>query len=255
VRLIPALDLAGGAVVRLEGGDFNRARRYADSPDAWLERFAVAGARRVHLVDLDAARDGVSANAPAIERLIERGGPLGIRTQVAGGIRSLARARAWLDRGAARVVVGSAAAERPAEVVEWLRELGGERLTLAFDVRRSESGAREVATHGWLSGSGVSLAEAVAPFAAAGLRHALSTAIERDGLLGGPDLELCLETSAAAPAVAWQASGGVRSAADLEALAAAGAAGAIVGRALLDGLLPLLEISRWSRNGSSPAST
>jgi len=255
MRLIPSLDLADGVVVRLEGGAFDRARRYPEAAEVWLERFAAAGARLVHVVDLDAARDGASENAPALSRLIERGRIFGVGLQVAGGIRTLAAARAWLDRGASRAVVGSAAVERPDEVAEWLAELGGERLALAFDVRRREDVARHVATRGWRADPNVTIAAAVAPFTSAGLRHALSTAIERDGRLAGPDLDLCAKARAAAPAVAWQASGGVRSAADLEALAAAGAAGAIVGRALLDGLLSLLEISRWSRNGSSPAST
>lgn len=251
MRLIPALDLAGGAVVRLEGGDFARARRYDEAPRHWLERFAAAGARLVHLVDLDAARDGVAANRSVIEDLLGRG----VDLQVAGGVRSREIALAWLERGAARVVVGSAAVERPVEVARWLAELGAERLVLAFDVRLGADGARAVATRGWRAASGRSLDSALASFRSAGLRHALTTAIERDGRLAGPDLDLCRVASAAAPGVAWQASGGVRHAADLAALAAAGAAGAIVGRALLDGRLSLSEIARWSRNGSSPAST
>ena len=251
MRLIPALDLAGGAVVRLEAGDFARARRYDEPAEAWLERFAEAGARLVHVVDLEAARDGGAANRATIDRLLDRG----VAVQVAGGVRSRADALAWLGRGAARVVVGSAAAERPDEVARWLAELGADRVVLAFDVRRGDGGGRTVATRGWLRSSGRTLADSVAPFLASGLRHALTTAIERDGRLAGPDLELGREACAAAPAVAWQASGGVRDTADLAALAGVGAAGAIVGRALLDGRLPLSEIARWSRNGSSPAST
>jgi phosphoribosylformimino-5-aminoimidazole carboxamide ribotide isomerase len=251
VRLIPALDLAGGGVVRLEAGAFERSRRYAEPAEAWLERFAAAGARAVHLVDLDAARDGRPANRAAIAALLGRG----VELQVAGGIRSRAAALDWLARGAARVVVGSAAVDRPREVARWLDELGPERVVLAFDVRLGADGARRVATRGWRTDSGRTLEESLAAYRDAGLRHAMATAIERDGRLAGPDLDLYPLALSAAPRVAWQASGGVRDAADLAALAAAGAAGAIVGRALLEGRLPLSEIARWSRNGSSPVST
>lgn len=251
MRLIPALDLRGGGVVRLERGDFARQRRYEGDPARWLDRFAEAGARLVHLVDLDATRDGTAGNAAAIARLLGRG----VEVQVAGGIRTLARARTWLERGAARVVVGTSAAERPEEVAAWLAELGPHRVVVALDVRRAGGGERRIAVRGWRGEAALGWAPALARFRAAGLRHALATAIERDGTLAGPDLDLYREARALAPDVAWQASGGVRDARDLEALANLDVSGAVVGRALLDGRIALTEIGRWWRNGSSPAST
>lgn len=248
--LIPSLDLRGGGVVRLERGDFGRERRYSDDAAAWLERFAAAGASWVHVVDLDGARDGVGANGAAIAALLGRG----VALQVAGGVRTAGDVDRWLDRGAARVIIGSAAVERPNEVSEWLAERGGERVALAFDVR-SAGGERRVAARGWRVDSTWTLAEAVARYRAAGLRHALATAIERDGTLAGPDLELTRQLGRLAPEVAWQASGGVHDAGDLDALRDAGAAAAIVGRALLDGHLALEEVTRWSPSASSPVST
>jgi phosphoribosylformimino-5-aminoimidazole carboxamide ribotide isomerase len=251
VHLIPALDLRGGGVVRLERGDFGRERRYEGDPARWLDRFAEAGARLVHLVDLDASRNGAAGNAAAIARLLGRG----VGIQVAGGIRTLERARAWLERGAARVVVGTAAAERPDEVAAWAAELGARRVVVALDVRRDGGGERRLAVRGWRGEAALGFAPALASLRAAGLRQAMATAIERDGTLGGPDLELYGEARALAPDVAWQASGGVRDSRDLEALAHLDVSGAIVGRALLDGRIALTEIGRWWRNGSSPAST
>jgi len=251
VRLIPSLDLRGGAVVRLERGAFESERRYGVDPASWLERFAAAGARLVHVVDLDGARDGFGANAATIAGLLGRG----VELQIAGGVRSAADVRRWLDAGAARVVVGSAALERPDEVARWLAEAGPDRVVLAFDVRRGADGARRLAARGWRVDSPWALADAVERFRAAGLRHALATAIERDGTLDGPDLELVGTLRRAAPEVDWQASGGVRDAGDLAALGAAGAAAAIVGRALFEGRLRLEEIARWSPSESSPVST
>lgn len=251
MRLIPSLDLRGGAVVRLERGDFDRERRYADDAPAWLERFAAAGARWVHVVDLDGARDGFGANAATIRRLLGRG----VDLQVAGGVRSASDVDRWLEAGAARIVVGSAAVERPDEVASWIEQAGPERLVLAFDVRLDAGGARRVAARGWQLDSSWTLAELAGRFRRAGLRHAMATAIERDGTLLGPDLELIGELLRTAPEVAWQASGGARDAGDLDDLRAAGAAAAIVGRALLEGRLPLEEIRRWSPSASSPVST
>lgn len=251
MRLIPALDLRGGRLVRLRQGDFARETRFEGSPLDRLERFRDAGAEWLHVVDLDAARDGGDANAAVIRSLLGRG----VAVQVAGGIRSLGAARSWLERGAARVVVGSAAVERPDEVAAWLGEIGPERLALALDVRTRAGGGRRVAVSGWLRDGGRSPEELLGRFAGAGLRHLLMTAIERDGMLCGPDLELYSGVVARHPEVAWQASGGVAAATDLTALAATGVAAAIVGRALLEGSIATEEIRRWSPSASCPAST
>ena len=251
MRLIPALDLRGGAVVRLERGEFGRERRYPVEPAAWIDGLHAAGAGLVHVVDLDGARDGDGGNRETVRGLLGRG----VGVQVAGGIRTLARALEWLELGATRVVIGSAALERPDEVERWLAALGAERVVLAFDVRCAGSGERLVASHGWRRDSGWRLEQAVDGFRRAGLRHVLATAIERDGTLDGPDLELYRDAARWAGDVQWQASGGVRDVADLAALAATGAAAAVVGRALLEGRIDGREIGRWSRDASSPAST
>ena len=130
----------------------------------------------------------------------------------------------------------------------WLKEFGAERLTLAFDVRVGADGEAAIATHGWTRASSATLTSTVERFLPAGLKHVLCTDIERDGALSGPNVELYADCVARWPAVQLQASGGVRDAADLAALAATGVAAAISGRALLDGRINDSEIRRFSPN-------
>lgn len=214
IEVIPAVDILGEEAVRLQRGDYDAVVERADDPVALAVRWAEAGARRIHLVDLDGARSGrvrpglVAAVAAAA----------GVPVQASGGIRSVADARALLDAGADRVVVGTAAWPDPSP---WLAL--GDAVALALDVRDGE-----VRTAGWTQGTGLAFADALER--AAGAR-VLVTAIDRDGTLAGPDLGLV--GTAAAAGLRVLAAGGVRSPADVDALAAAGAEAAIVGRALL----------------------
>jgi len=179
-----------------------------------------AGARRVHLVDLDGARSGRSR--PELVRAVARAAaPAAL--QASGGVRSLADARALLAAGADRVVVGTAAFPDPGP---WVAGLGAS-LVVALDVR---DGA--VRAGGWTQATGLSLEEAVERCLDAGVARVLCTAIERDGTLAGPDLDLVERVAASGLAVL--AAGGIRSPADVEAVARAGAEAAIVGRALLE---------------------
>ena len=213
IEVIPAVDVLGADAVRLEQGDYDAVVERAGDPAALARRFVDAGARRIHLVDLDGARSG--RTRPELVRTVAA---LGIPVQASGGIRSLADAQALLDAGAERVVVGTAAWPDPSP---WL-ELG-DALVLALDVRGSE-----VRTAGWTAGSGLSFEDALAR---AGGNRVLVTAIERDGTLTGPDLELVRRAVAAGGPVL--AAGGVRTPADVQTLAAVGAEAAVVGRALL----------------------
>jgi phosphoribosylformimino-5-aminoimidazole carboxamide ribotide isomerase len=215
IEVIPAVDVLGDESVRLERGDYDRVVERAHEPVALARRWVDAGAQRVHLVDLDGARSGqirpelVAAVAAAVRPAL---------LQASGGIRSTEDARLLLAAGADRVVVGTAAWPDPEP---WL-ELGA---VIALDVRDGQ-----VMGRGWTEGSGVSLADALARL---GNALVLLTAIDRDGTLGGPDLELVRHAAAAGARVL--AAGGVRSPEDVEALAAVGAEAAVVGRALLRG--------------------
>jgi phosphoribosylformimino-5-aminoimidazole carboxamide ribotide isomerase len=213
IEVIPAVDVLGEGAVRLERGDYDSVVERAGEPVALAQRWVAAGAKRIHLVDLDGARSG--RVRPELVRSIAA---LGVPVQASGGIRSLDDARALLDAGADRVVVGTAAWPDPEPWFEL-----GEALVLALDVRDGE-----VRTSGWTIGTGLLFEDALT--LAAG-RRMLVTAIDRDGTLAGPDVELVRQAVDAGGLVL--AAGGIRSVADVSALADAGAEAAIVGRALL----------------------
>jgi phosphoribosylformimino-5-aminoimidazole carboxamide ribotide isomerase len=213
IEVIPAVDVLGEGAVRLERGDYDSVVERAGEPVALAQRWVAAGAKRIHLVDLDGARSGQVR--PELVRAIAE---LGVPVQASGGIRRLDDARALLDAGADRVVVGTAAWPDPAPWFEL-----GEALVLALDVRDGE-----VRTSGWTVGTGLRFEDALS--LAAG-RRMLVTAIDRDGTLAGPDIELVRQAVDAGGRVL--AAGGIRSVADVTELAEAGAEAAIVGRALL----------------------
>lgn len=213
IEVIPAVDVLGEGAVRLERGDYDSVVERAGDPVTLARQWADAGATRIHLVDLDGARSG-----NVRPELVREIASLGVPVQASGGIRSLADARSLLEAGADRVIIGTAAWPDPAPWFEL-----GDALVLALDVRDGE-----VRTAGWTVGSGIRFADALE--LAAGSRI-LVTAIDRDGTLTGPDLELVREAVGAGGRVL--AAGGIRSVEDVVALADAGAEAAIVGRALL----------------------
>ena len=245
MQLIPAIDLRGGKCVRLYQGRYDAETVYADDPVEVLDRYVALGARLVHVVDLDGARDGSQANSVAVARLVEQGR---VSLQLGGGIRDRATIARWLDAGIARVVIGSAAVTAPDEVATWFGAFGAERIVPAFDVRLDADGVPRLATHGWERQTALSLWDAVERYLPHGLAHVLCTDVARDGALTGPNLALYEQAIRRYPAIAWQASGGVRNVTDLAALAAIGAAGAVSGRALLDGLMQPEELSPFLRN-------
>jgi phosphoribosylformimino-5-aminoimidazole carboxamide ribotide isomerase len=250
--LLPAIDLKEGRCVRLYRGDFHAETRYDLAPHELLQRYQALGAAWVHVVDLDGARDGVLANRAIILSLASQPS---VSLQVGGGVRSTGTLHDLLRNGIERVVVGSAALERPQEAAAWLTRFGPERVCLALDVRLDERGEPRVCTRGWTEGGTLSLWSAIDRFSAAGLLHVLCTDIDRDGTLDGPNLELYREGMRRFPQLAWQASGGVRNAADLCALAQIGVAAAVSGKALVEERITPQELQPFLRNASSPAST
>ncbi len=226
--IMPAIDLIEGRCVRLLHGDFNRATIYGD-PIEQIASFATAGARWVHVVDLDGARAGAPRQAELISRLAKSAD---LHIQCGGGVRSGADIQTLLTAGVSRVVVGSAAARDPEVAREWLGEFGPERICCALDVRAGASGY-QVAAEAWREGAGVELF-ALLDRLGEDLLHALVTDISRDGAMTGPNLDLMSAIARERPTLKLHASGGVSSLADLSALREAGAAAAIVGRALYE---------------------
>jgi phosphoribosylformimino-5-aminoimidazole carboxamide ribotide isomerase len=249
--LIPAIDLRNGRCVRLYQGDFNAETRYDLEPHELLMRYRSLGASWLHIVDLDGAKNGILANRAIVLALASQNA---VCVQVGGGVRSAEVVDDLIRHGVDRVVVGSAAVERPQEVAAWFARFGAERLCLAFDVKLDDSGVPRLRTRGWKESSTLSLWEAVDLYRPHGLRHVLCTDIERDGALTGPNLNLYAEAVRRYPDLEWQASGGVRHAADLAALAQVGAAAAVSGKALLEARITSQELRPFLPNASSPAS-
>jgi len=251
MELIPAIDLKEGRCVRLLKGDFAAETVYSDQPASVLELYRSLGARRVHVVDLDAAKDGNLPNRPIIMALAtERR----VRLQVGGGLRTFERVKELLDSGVDRAVIGSVAVTAPTDVALWMTRLDAARIVLAFDVRIDAAGTPMLATHGWQKTSDVVLWHAVERFMKAGLTHVLCTDVARDGAMTGPNCELYSEAVRRFPELQWQASGGVASGHDLVALRECGVAAVISGKAMLEKTIPPEELRPFLPNASSPAS-
>ena len=235
----PAIDVREGRVVRLAQGDYARETRYDADPYALAMRYADAGARFLHLVDLDAARSGGYTLEPLLRDIAKDGR---LQVQTGGGVRGIDDVQRLLEAGAARVVVGSLAVKEPQRVAEWLHGFGAQRVTVALDARCDADGVWRLPVHGWTQGSGIELDALLDLYSEAGTQHLLCTDIARDGMLQGPNLVLYRRIAERWPMFALQASGGVREVSDVEAARAAGCAGIVLGRALLEGRFALADV-------------
>lgn len=226
--IIPAVDVLDGRAVRLRRGDYGRVAVEAGDPFELIARVAAARPPLVHVIALGAARDG-GAPLELARRAVEAAAPVPV--QLGGGVRSVADAEALVEAGVARVLVGTAAFG-PSPLEELVAALG-DRLVVAVDVADGV-----VRTAGWLDSAGLTTARALERCTAAGVGRVLCTAIDRDGTLSGPDLTLLREARARFGG-SILAAGGIRDAADVEAVRETGANGVVVGRALLEGTLAL----------------
>lgn len=238
--IIPAIDLLDGRVVRLRQGDFQTTTDYGDEAVKRLTDYAEAGAPRLHLVDLTGAKNPAARQLPLIRRIVDAL-PAEVQLQTGGGIRTRDDVKVLLDAGVTAVVVGSQTVKAPDVVRQWFTEFGPERIVLALDVRVSDLGSAQVATAGWQETSGALIDDVVKTYLPCGLKHVLCTDIARDGMMTGPSVDLYARLAKAFPQVAWQASGGIASLADVRAAENAGAAGVIVGRALLENRITVKE--------------
>lgn len=230
--VIPAIDLRGGRCVRLFRGDYEAETVYDEDPVEIAERFQTEGARRLHVVDLDAARERGS-NREIVREICHA---VAIPVQLGGGLRTIAAIEAAVEDGAARAILGTAAALDPGFVAEAVEHFP-DHVLVAVDVKDGR-----VMTHGWQE-QGPRLEEAVAALTDAGAPRFLVTSVQKDGTMDGPDLELyarVLELTDR-PVVA---SGGVRIADDVRALRDLGLEAVVVGKALYAGTMRLEEVVR-----------
>jgi phosphoribosylformimino-5-aminoimidazole carboxamide ribotide isomerase len=236
--ILPAIDLLGGRVVRLEQGDFGRETAFSNDPLAVSVSFEEAGARWLHIVDLDGARTGLPVHAAVIRAIV---GAVGrnVSVEVAGGLRTEDSVATVLAAGARRVVVGTAALRDPTFAGRLVATHGSHRVVVALDVRDGLA-----LGEGWRKGAaGIDAADVFATLADQGVTTFEATAIERDGLLRGPNLDL-LTRLVGLDRGAVIASGGIASLDDIRAVRQLGCSGAIVGRALYEGRFDIASAMR-----------
>lgn len=228
--VIPAVDIRGGRCVQLTQGDYGRETVFGDDPVATARRWQEAGAQRLHVVDLEGARDGVPKQRDTIAAIAQA---LDIPVQVGGGIRNRSHADDLFAAGVERAILGTAAVHDPQLVFDLIAAYGPERIIVGVDARNGQ-----VATQGWLETSSLSALDLIAEMRDRGVRRAVYTDIERDGMLASPNFDAVRE--AAALGVAIIASGGVSRREDLERLATIpGVEAVIVGTALYTGNVTL----------------
>jgi phosphoribosylformimino-5-aminoimidazole carboxamide ribotide isomerase len=228
--LYPAIDLKDGQCVRLLRGEMSAATVFSDDPAGQAKAFADAGCEWVHLVDLNGAFAGQPVNARAVEEILAA---VDVPCQLGGGIRDMKTIEGWLDRGLARVILGTVAVENPALVRDAAEAFPG-RVAVGIDARKGR-----VATRGWAEETEVQATDLAKSFEDAGVATIIYTDIDRDGAMEGPNVA-ATEALARAVQIPVIASGGISSLDDLIALRDTGViAGAISGRALYDGALDL----------------
>ena len=229
--LYPAIDIRGGRCVRLIEGDFNRETAYESDPSSAARRWVEAGAEWLHIVDLDGAVEGRPINREAVTRIRAS---VDVPIQLGGGLRELTDLEAAFDSGIDRVILGTVALRDPELVISAVARWG-DRIAVALDARDGR-----LATDGWLGQTNTSAVEVAQRLAERRVRHFIYTDVRRDGTLSGPNLQTLGELVEKLDADII-ASGGIASLDDIKAVAAAGATGAIVGRALYDGRVDLAE--------------
>lgn len=241
--MVPAVDLLDKSVVRVEQGDENRRKVYSIDPVNVVQNFAHNGATLIHVVDLNAAiRNDPETNNDVIVRILSEAPSIHI--QLAGGIRNENAVKKLLNNGAQRVVISSIAYSNPDVAYEILQTFGAGRIVVALDY----DSERMIRTSGWSKRQDETVYEAVSRFSRIGFNYFLTTAVQRDGLLMGPDTETLQKLREQNPSssVRLIASGGITSEEDLTKLANMGMDEAIVGKAVYEGRIPLSAISRFS---------
>ena len=235
IEIIPAIDLIDGRCVRLSQGDYDRQRTYDASPLDMAHRFADAGIRRLHLVDLDGAKAARPCNLHVLETIASA---TDLDIEWGGGIKDCEALSSVFSAGAGHAICGSIAVRQPDDFCAWLEEFGGDRIILGADVREGR-----VAVSGWLEDSVQTVDALIDAYLPYGLSEVICTDISRDGMLNGPSFNLYTRLQAAYPTVTFTVSGGISSMDDIRRLDALGLPRVIVGKALYESRITLDEIS------------
>ncbi len=239
MELFPAIDLIGGCAVRLVKGDYAQKTVYSDNPAEVARSFAAAGAKYLHVVDLEGAKDGGTPNLETIKNIVENGNLL---VEVGGGIRSEEVIKKYLDAGVFRVILGTAAVQNPVFLEEMVQKYG-EKIAVGVDIKDGM-----VAIKGWTEVSAESCFDFCEKLQKIGVKTIICTDISKDGLLSGTNLELYKELSEKF-SVDIVASGGVTTLDDVKKLADMGMYGAILGKALYTGNIDLKAAVELTKEG------
>ncbi|MCG2587403.1 1-(5-phosphoribosyl)-5-[(5-phosphoribosylamino)methylideneamino]imidazole-4-carboxamide isomerase [Rhodohalobacter sulfatireducens] len=234
MKIIPAIDLLDGQVVRLQKGDYQKKTVYNDNPVQEASKFKEAGFNHIHVVDLNGAKSGKFENLPLIQKIIDT---TGLSVQTGGGVRSKADVELLLEAGLSGIICSSMAVKKPKE---WIQAINNypEQMILGLDLKDGK-----MAYGGWLETSDQSIAEFLKPMMNAGLQTVLSTDISRDGMLSGPNVQMYQNLQHEFPELNWIASGGVSKIDDLEELISLNIYGVVVGKAYYEGRIGLEELS------------
>lgn len=237
ITVIPAIDIIDGQCVRLSQGDYARQKTYSNDPTQVAREYEAIGIRRLHVVDLDGAKNSEPSNLKVLERIAS---VTSLDVQWGGGVKSRAALQSVLDAGASRVICGSVAITEPDMFADWLAEFTGAKIILGADLKDGF-----VATHGWLKESTTRVEEIVEHFSRKGLSQTIVTDISKDGMLMGPNFELYDTLQNRFPEIDITVSGGISSLDDLKRLSSMGLRSVIVGKAIYEGRITLKTLREW----------
>lgn len=239
MEIIPAIDIIEGKCVRLTQGDYSQVKTYRDSPLAMAKEFEQAGIRRLHLVDLDGAKQKHIVNKEVLKSIAQG---TSLKVDFGGGVQSDEDIELAFSSGAHQITGGSVAVKMPTLFESWIEKYGAEKIILGADVK-----GKKIAISGWEENTEVDVLEFISSYLKKGVTYVICTDVAKDGLLKGPSIELYKEIMAAIPEIKLIASGGVSNLQDLEELEKIGVYGAIVGKAFYEGRVSLTELASFQR--------
>lgn len=237
IQIIPAIDIIDGKCVRLTQGDYAQKKVYNENPLEVARSFQDAGIQRLHLVDLDGAREKRIINYKVLEAIAAQ---TQLVIDFGGGLQSDEDLRIAFESGAAQVTGGSIAVKEPQTFLSWLKKFGNERIILGADARDEK-----IAVSGWQETTGISLLDFLEEYVAKGIKYTISTDVAKDGLLQGPATVLYQKISEKFPGLHLIASGGISAMEDILTLNAMGIYGVIVGKAIYENRISLKEIEQF----------
>lgn len=238
IKIIPAIDIIGGKCVRLSQGNYALKTVYADSPVEVAKWFEGCGIKRLHVVDLDGARIGKITNLHSLYAIASQ---TSLTLDFGGGIKTSEDVRSVLDNGAQMINVGSVAYKNKELLLDWAATYGWDKIFLGADVKD-----KKIMVNGWQEQTDRDITDHLQPFYANGMRQFFCTDVSRDGMLQGPGIELYKQILAVYPDIQLTASGGVSTIADIDNLAASGCAGVIVGKALYEGRIQMVDLKKYN---------